>query len=266
MKNAIRTLALAALLTCSTSLYAEDAAAPAKKSDEGKKETFFDTLAKGGIIMIPLGLCSVAMVWLSIDISLRTSRKRMSPDTDLSLAQNAFRAGDYVGAYQAMKAAESPYATVVRAGLGSVGYGKNATEEAILFEVDKVNSTLQTRINYLSVIGVCSPMIGLMGTVLGMIRAFSTLGTSGIGDPGKLAGAIGEVLVATASGLFIAVPAFMMFYFLRNKLQGAIHHVENEAVRLFRNTPYDYLKDTDVGQEETFAALPNWINSEEPAA
>ena len=265
MKNAIRTLALAALLTCTGSLYAQDAA-PAKKSDEGKKETFFDTIAKGGIVMFPIGLCSVAMVWLSIDIAMRTGRKKMSPEVDISIAQNAFRAGDYVGAYQAMKASESPFASVVRAGLGSVGYGKNATEESILFEVDKVNSTLQTRINYLSVIGVCTPMIGLIGTVTGMIKAFNTLGSSGIGDPSKLAGAIGEVLVATASGLFIAVPAFMMFYFLRNKLQGAIHHIENEVFHLFRNTPYDYLKDTDVGQEETFAALPNWINSEEPAA
>ena len=266
MKNAIRTLALASLLTCTGSLYAQEAAAPAKKSDEGKKETFLDVLSHGGLVMFPIGLCSIAMLWLSIDIALRTGRKRMAPETDLALAQDAFRAGDYVGAYQAMKAADSPYASVVRAGLGSVGYGKAATEESILFEVDKVNSTLQTRINYLSVIGVCTPMIGLIGTVLGMIKAFSTLGAAGLGDPGKLAGAIGEVLVATASGLFIAVPAFMMFYFLRNKLQGAIHHVENEAVRLFRNTPYDYLKDTDVGQEETFAALPNWISSEEPAA
>ena len=265
MKYALRTLAVAGLLACTGPLFAEDApAAPANKGE--KKETFVDTLAKGGIVMFPIGLCSVIMVWLSIDISLRTGSKRMSPDTDISTAQEAFRAGDYVGAYQAMKASESPYASVVRAGLGSVGYGKNATEESILFEVDKINSTLQTRINYLSVIGVCTPMIGLIGTVTGMIKAFDTLGNSGIGDPSKLAGAIGEVLVATASGLFIAVPAFMMFYLLRNKLQGAIHHVENEAVRLFRNTPYDYLKDTDVGQEETFAALPNWINSEETAA
>jgi biopolymer transport protein ExbB len=69
-------------------------------------------------------------------------------------------------------------------------------------------------------------MIGLTGTVTGMMSAFSTLSTSGAGDPAKLSGAIGEVLIATASGLFIAVPAFMFFYLLRNKLQAGIHELQ----------------------------------------
>ena len=125
--------------------------------------------------------------------------------------------------------------------------------------MDKINSTLQTRINYLSVIGVCSPMVGLLGTVSGMRGAFASLGTSGIGDTAALAGHIGEVLIATASGLFIAIPAFMGFYFLRNKLQGGMHQLQEEAEGLFRNAPYEYLKDADVGQEATYAALPNWV-------
>jgi biopolymer transport protein ExbB len=65
--------------------------------------------------------------------------------------------------------------------------------------------------------------------------------------------------MATASGLFIAIPAFMAFYFLRNRLQFAVHTLEEEASSLFRNAPYEYLKDADVGQEETFAAMPNWL-------
>jgi biopolymer transport protein ExbB len=158
-----------------------------------------------------------------------------------------------------MKASVSPFASVVRAGLGSVGYGKDATEEALYAEVEKTNSKIQTRINYLSVIGVCTPMIGLLGTVSGMKGAFANLGSAGIGDPSGLASHIGEVLVATASGLFVAIPAFMAFYFLRNKLQGSIHLLHEEAERLFRNAPYEYLQNADVGQEETFAALPNWI-------
>ena len=118
----------------------------------------------------------------------------------------------------------------MRAGLGSVGYGKDATEEALYATVDKINSTLQTRINYLSVIGVCAPMIGLLGTVGGMKGAFGSLGTAGLsGGVGELAGHIGEVLVATASGLFVAIPAFMAFYFLRNKLQGAVHHLQEDG-------------------------------------
>ena len=88
-------------------------------------------------------------------------------------------------------------------------------------ELAKENSHLQTYISYLSVIGVCTPMIGLLGTVTGMIKAFAKLGSSGIGDPSGLSAAIGEVLVATASGLVIAIPAFGAFYFLRNRARPA---------------------------------------------
>jgi biopolymer transport protein ExbB len=78
-------------------------------------------------------------------------------------------------------------------------------------ELQKENSKMQTQISYLSVMGVCTPMIGLLGTVTGMIKAFETLGSAGIGDPSGLSAAIGEVLVATASGLLIAIRRSALF-------------------------------------------------------
>lgn len=225
------------------------------------EKTFLDVYKEGGWCMHIILAFSIATVWLIIDIWLRTNRKKMVPDVEIQSAQQFFLAGDYVNAYAAMKSASSPFAQVVRAALGSVGYGKDATEEALISEVDKINSTLQTRINYLSVIGVCTPMVGLLGTVSGMKGAFSSLGTSGIGDPTALSMHIGEVLIATAAGLFVAIPAFMGFYFLRNKLQAGMHHLQEEAESLFRNAPYEYLKDADVGQEATYAALPNWVDA-----
>lgn len=260
MKKTIHAAALAAFLFLPMTAFAAEGAAP-----KVIEKTFIDVLKDGGWCMYPIGLFSVATVWLIIDLWLRTNSKKMTPEIDLETARQAFLAGDYVGAYAAMKVATSPFAQVVRAALGSIGFGKNATEEALLAEVDKINSTLQTRINYLSVIGVCTPMVGLLGTVSGMRGAFASLGSAGIGDPTALAGHIGEVLIATASGLFIAIPAFMGFYFLRNKLQAAMHHLQEESEGLFRNAPYDYLKDADVGQEATYAALPNWVTGAEGA-
>jgi biopolymer transport protein ExbB len=262
MKKTIHAAALAAyLLLPITALAAPESATQPKEV----KKTFIEVLKEGGWCMWPIGMFSVATVWLSIDIWLRTSPKKMCPSTDVLTARQLFLEGDYVGAYQQMKIATSPFALVVQAALGSIGHGKIATEEALLAEVDKISSTLQTRVNYLSVIGVCSPMVGLLGTVGGMRGAFSSLGTSGIGDTSKLSAHIGEVLIATASGLFIAIPAFITFYFLRNKLQGSIHHLQAEAESLFRNAPYEYLKDADVGQEATYAALPNWITGDNAA-
>src|SRR6478735_5501699 len=230
MKNMIHKAVYPALSLLPMTASAEEAA-----KGGAKEKSFIDVLKDGGWCMYPIGLFSIATVWLIIDIWMRTNAKKMVPEEDVAVAQQAFLSGDYIGAYQAMKALASPYANVVRAALSSVGYGKEATEEALLAEVDKINSTLQTRINYLSVIGVCTPMVGLLGTVSGMRGAFASLGTAGIGDPTALAGHIGEVLIATASGLFIAIPAFMGFYFLRNKLQAAMHQLQEVAEGLFRN-------------------------------
>jgi len=261
MKKSIIPGALTTLFLTTLTAFAEGAAAAGPKVTE---KNFLQVLQQGGWCMYIIGLFSIGTVWLTIDIWLRTNAKKMTPVNDVQTARRAFIAGDYLGAYQAMKASISPFAEVVRAALGSIGHGKDATEEALRSEVDKINSTLQTRINYLSVIGVCSPMVGLLGTVSGMRSAFAVLGSSGIGDPTKLSEHIGEVLIATASGLFIAIPAFMGFYFLRNKLQGGIHNLEKEAESLFRNAPYEYLKDADVGQEATYAALPNWMTEPQP--
>jgi biopolymer transport protein ExbB len=260
MKNTIHKAAITALLLLPMTAYGA-----ATKGGVTEK-TFIDIYKEGGWCMHFILAFSIATVWLIIDIWMRTNSKKMTPEADVQSAQQFFLAGDYVGAYAAMKAAISPFAQVVRAALGSVGYGKDATEEALLAEVDKINSTLQTRINYLSVIGVCTPMVGLLGTVSGMRGAFASLGTSGIGDPTALSMHIGEVLIATASGLFVAIPAFMGFYFLRNKLQAAIHQLQEESESLFRNAPYDYLRDADVGQEATYAALPNWVAGNEASA
>jgi biopolymer transport protein ExbB len=259
MKNTIHKAAIAALLLLPMTAFGSTAGGVTEK-------TFIDVYKEGGWCMHVILLFSIGTVWLIIDIWTRTNAKKMTPADDVQSAQQHFLVGDYLGAYAAMKAAISPFAQVVRAALGSVGYGKDSTEEALLTEVDKITSTLQTRINYLSVIGVCTPMVGLLGTVSGMRGAFASLGASGIGDPTALSMHIGEVLIATASGLFVAIPAFMGFYFLRNKLQAAVHQLQEKAELLFRHAPYDYLKDVDVGQEATYAALPNWVVTEEVPA
>jgi len=132
------------------------------------------------------------------------------------------------------------------------------TEEAILAEIVRVQGELKGRSSYLSVIGVCTPMIGLTGTVTGMMSAFETLGTSGVGDPSKLSGAIGEVLVATASGLFIAIPAFIAYYLLANRINKGIHDITEIVTGLFRAFPYEDVAGRKVGDEEIYAAKPDW--------
>jgi biopolymer transport protein ExbB len=233
---------------------AEGAAQPA-----GHKATLMDKIKQGGWVMWPIAICSIFTIYLVVDIYLRTADKKLAPDEEVEKAQQLFMAGDYVNAYQVMKATPCAYNNIVKYGLSYVGKGKDQTEEALLVELGRENARLQNKINYLSVIGVCTPMIGLLGTVVGMMGAFDSLGTSGAGDTSALSHHIGEVLIATASGLFIAIPAFMFFYILRNRLLAKMHDLEDKVMNLFRNMPYEHFHGLEIGEEVTYAALPNWL-------
>ena len=228
-----------------------------------QKRSLLTTIYEGGWVMFPIAFCSIFTVYLIGDGITRTSPNKLSPPEDTKAVQNLFRNGDYVGAYNYCKSHPAPMTNVVRVGVSYLGDGKNMTENAMSEELAKENSHLQTKLSYLSVIGVCTPMIGLLGTVTGMMGAFSTLGSTGIGDPGKLAGSIGEVLVATASGLFIAIPAFGAFYYLRNRAAAGLHVIEDTVNSLFRKMPYDMLNNVHIGDEELFAAAPNWVQAEQ---
>lgn len=240
--------------------------APAAGGHTGPK-TLWQQLVLGGWIMIPLAGFSVAMVWLIIDGAQRSSLKRMMPESEVEKARNFFRSGDYVAAYQSCTDNPGAFNNILRSGLINIGDGKDATEDGLLAETVREQSRQGTRLSYLSVIGVCTPMVGLLGTVIGMIKAFGELGKGGSGatqNTEGLSNAIGEVLVATASGLFVAIPAFMGFFFLRNRLQGAVHEVENEIGHLFRKFPYHLTEGVHVGDQELYANAPAWVEGGTP--
>jgi biopolymer transport protein ExbB len=194
------------LLFCANPALAQDAA-PARPPAGAQSKTLWQQIKEGGWVMFPIALCSIATLYLIGDGIIRTSRKRTAPPEHEEAIKTSLRQGDYVGAHNYCKTNPSPLTNVLRVGIGLLGEGKQVAEEGMLGALAKEHSHLQTYISYLSVIGVCTPMIGLLGTVTGMIKAFAKLGSSGIGDPSGLSAAIGEVLVATASGLIIAYPS-----------------------------------------------------------
>ncbi len=257
-------LAFAALPAVS---YAQEAeAAPAAAAAHGGGDmSLIDKFQQGGWVMYVNLLGSFIMVWIGIDATFRTTRKRAMPAAQVAQLRELFKQGDYVGAYNYAKANPNPTTDVVRAGISFLPDGKNMTEEAMFNEINRLQGRLQGRISYLSVIGVCAPMVGLTGTVNGMMGAFASLGTgSGSSDTSAMAAHIGEVLVATAFGLFVSIPAFIVYYVLRNRITIILHDIQEVASSLFRKMPYESFEGYHIGDEEIFAALPNWV--EQPAA
>ena len=258
-------LLTAGLFFVVASRQAQAPAEPEAKGGEapaGHKKTLWTQIVLGGWVMFPIAFCSVATVYLIADGWVRTGEKKMLPQLHVEAVRSSFRQGDYVGAFDYCRANPSAFTNVCGAAVSLLGEGKEVVEEGLVGELSKENAQVNTWISYLSVMGVCTPMIGLLGTVTGMMNAFDTLGSSGIGDPSKLSEAIGEVLTATASGLFIAIPAFFGYYVLRNRAIRTIHHIQDTMAGLLRKMPYDQLAGANIGTDELYAAPPNWLGHE----
>ena len=217
----------------------------------GHETSIIQTIIKGGplIMMIWLAIIgtSVTMVTFIIQNILSLRKTKLAPPPLIVALEQTISAGNYQEAWETCKANSNYLANVVKAGLSRLGRGKEAVENACAEHGLREATVLRTRNSYLSVIGVVSPMIGLLGTVIGMMGAFAVLGSSGMKDPGALAGKIGEVLLATASGLFIAIPAFVSYYIFRNTSQMCIVHADDVVNSLLLDIPYEELAGVQIG-------------------
>lgn len=244
---------VAALLTAAFPL----ALSAADASPTVVKQTLLQKLNMPTIYI--LLVCSMLIVWLVIDGYLNTATPKIVPPARLDALKAFFREGDYQAAYDYCQREPGPLAAVVGAVLKHSPGGKEAAEDAAVTAVAGENARFQNKIAYLSVIGVIAPMIGLAGTVFGMIQAFAAMGQAGAADPSKLSAAIGAVLYATAGGLCVAIPAFVFYYLLRNRTAHAIHALHNAISDLFRQFPYDHFTDFHFAGGEAYAATPKWI-------
>jgi len=226
-------------------------------------KTLFDKIMLAGpFFMGILFLSSVFMFWLIIDGFMRTRREKLVPSASVQAVRDHLINGHY--GYAAGTAAQdsSVFGEVAAAAFTKIGLGKDATDDAIFEETERCRGVFNSRISYLSVIGVITPMVGLTGTVFGMIQAFDTLGSSGVGDPSKLSEAIGHVLVCTGGGLVVAIPAFAFYYVMRNRISAGFRHLQVQINAIFHHLPYEHLKGVRLEADAFVPAMPR----REPAA
>jgi biopolymer transport protein ExbB len=224
------------------------AAAPAQH-----EKTLFETIWEGNALIKMVWLAivgaSVTMVTFIVQGMLTLQKNKLAPPPLVESLKQTIVAGNYQEAWEICNANKNYLANVLKAALTRIGRGSEVVEEAIIEHGQREATLLRTRNSYLSVIGVVSPMIGLLGTVIGMIGAFSVLGASGIGDPRALAAKIGEVLFATASGLFIAIPAFVFYYVFRNMTAVVVVHGDDVVHNLVQDIPYVELQGLRIGPD-----------------
>ena len=252
LKNQIRRLLPLVLTPLIIALSAANAAA----SDE----SIIKQIWHGGAMVVFVWICllatSVIMVTLIIQLAIMMQKAKLAPPPLVDSLRQLISSGNYQEAWETCNANKNYLANVLRAGLGRIGRGKEAVEGGLSEHGLREATLLRTKNSYLSVIGVVSPMIGLLGTVIGMMGAFSVLGASGMGNPKELAGKISEVLLATASGLFIAIPAFVAYYIFRNMSQASIVHADDIVNTLITDVPYEELAGMQVGENFAAAGVP----------
>jgi biopolymer transport protein ExbB len=227
---------------------AQEAAPAAAPEGHSVLKTILDSGPLGVAIWVAILVTSVIMVTFVIQNFVTLRNDRMAPPPMISALRQTIDAGNYQEAWEICNANNNYLANTLKAGLERIGRGKDVFDDALAEHGLREAQLLRTRNSYLSVIGVVSPMIGLLGTVIGMMKAFTVLGSTGISDPRSLAASIGEVLLATASGLFIAIPAFVFYYIFRNRTQAVIVHAEDKISGLVEDVPFEELQGVRIGE------------------
>jgi biopolymer transport protein ExbB len=200
----------------------------AAEAPEG--HAFIDIVLAGGFVGHTIILLSVVAVALAVDQAWKIRTSALMPPGLADKVRAALQAGQLAPAQQQCKLHPSVLATVLYAGMSEIDGGWPATEKAMEDMVAEQSARLFRRIEYLSVIGNIAPMLGLLGTVIGMVVAFRQVAvTQGAARAADLAEGIYLALVTTVEGLIVAIPCLGVFAILRNRIDGLIAEVAYTA-------------------------------------
>jgi biopolymer transport protein ExbB len=205
----------------------QTAAAPTQAAP---RITLWWMLEKGGLINWLILAMSVVAVIMTIYLLLTVTTSREVPQQLVKRAQAQIRAGDLRGAYEMCEGRDELFARVLEAGLRRGGSDRYVIQEAMESEGERGATALWQRISYLNNIGAIAPLMGLLGTVWGMIRAFSGIAFENSAAKGLvMAEGVAQAMITTACGLMLAIPALLVYYYLRGRVIKIVAEVEAEA-------------------------------------
>lgn len=227
MKNLLKYsgLILSLLLVGSVMILAQDAgAAPATAAPAPKPDaTLFELYTKGGLIGYVTTLCSVFAMTVAIQCFLEFKREKVLPAYFINELQTCIEEDDIDGAIDACEREDLPIARIMGHAFSRFDGGAGKMSDAIVEASDEEVNNWSVKIAWLALVGGIAPMLGLFGTVSGMITAFDQISkAAGTASPEMLAKGIMEALVTTYIGLFVAIPTLVAYQILKNKMNTLI--------------------------------------------
>ncbi len=202
--------------------------APALAQDEGAavQELSIGTLiAASGPVGWLIIVLSVVGLALCIEAFITLKRERLAPPELIDEVQSLFNEGQYQEAMELCESEESFFTRICSAGIAKVGHSFDTIQTAIEEMGDEESIKLHQKIGWIAVLATVAPMVGLFGTVQGMIVSFHTIATTVNPSPSELADGIYTALLTTLMGLMVAIPMTALFAFLRNRLVRSVIEV-----------------------------------------
>jgi biopolymer transport protein ExbB len=192
----------------------------------------FEAIKAGGWVMLPIVLCSILALAIIIERFWSLQKKRVCPANLLAEVWQFANKKQLDARKVAELRAGSPLGRVLAAGLMNMNQDRQIMKESIEDTGRHVVAELERYLNALGTIAVISPLLGLLGTVFGMIRVFNAIYAVGVGNASALAGGIAQCMVATAAGLSVAIPALMFYRFFRARVEELGLTMEQQAIKM----------------------------------
>jgi biopolymer transport protein ExbB len=193
----------------------------------------WELIKAGGWLMVPIVVASTLALAISLERfwSLRTAR--VAPPDLLAKVWSWIKSNQLDAAKLKELRAESPLGEILAAGLLNSKHGRDIMKESIEEAASHVIHDLERYLSLLGTIAVISPLLGLLGTVVGIIEAFMAVTNSGgLNDPAMLAGGISKALITTAGGIVVAIPAMVMHRYFTRHITTITVEMEQQAIKL----------------------------------
>jgi biopolymer transport protein ExbB len=200
-------------------------------------KTLWDIVQAGGLVGHGIILCSIAAVAIAIDCFVNIKKEKLCPPHILAELETLLEEGQFDEAVALCEGTRCYITNVVGNAVSRAAEGPEAMTVGLNEALDSENLKLMQKISILSLFGNIGPMLGLTGTVTGMIGAFQTIEKLQTPSPAQLAKGIYEALVTTCEGLFLAIPILTVYFILRNRVQRLaleLGGVASEVVERFK--------------------------------
>jgi biopolymer transport protein ExbB len=203
-----------------------------KRKSKGDRDKVFELVKAGGWLMLPIIACSVAATAIILERLWALRTKRVIPVNLVAQIWKTHSRNKLSNAHLATLRAGSPLGRVLASGLVNRNHSREVMKESIEEAGRQVVLELERFLNTLGTIASISPLLGLLGTVIGMIEVFSAIVGAGVGNPAMLAGGISQALITTATGLSVAIPSLMFHRYLTGRVVTLTVGMEEEALKM----------------------------------